>query len=102
MQAIRPNSGLNYQSLDLPLHITESYLPDRKFKYNHIIRMNNKQLNLKIGDYIKLSNIFWEMSKIGVKRDGFFPGILMKFWELNQIFPFPLYKTVEEYNFYKN
>jgi len=97
MQAIRPNSGLNYQSLDMPVHITE--LPDRKFKYNHIIRLNNKQLNLKIGDRIKQSNNFWGMSMQGVKRDGFFAGTLIG---ESQEIRFPLYKTVEEYNFYRN
>ncbi len=100
MQAIRPNSGLNYQSLDMPLHVAVAYLPDRKFKYNHIIRLNNKQLNLKIGDRIKQSNDFWVMSMQGVKRDGFFVG--NKHFAPKQIFRFPLYKTVEEYHFYRN
>ncbi len=99
MQAIRPNSGLNYQSLDMPLHVAITYLPDRKFKYNHIIRLNNKQLNLKIGDRIKQSNNFWGMSMQGVKRDGFFAGTLIG---ESQEIRFPLYKTVEEYNFYRN
>ncbi len=58
MQAIRPNSGLNYQSLDMPLHVATNYLPDRKFKYNHIIRLNGEEFNLKIRDRIKQSNKF--------------------------------------------
>ena len=102
MQAIRPNSGLNYQSLDMPLHVAIAYLPNRKFKYNHIIRLNDKQLNLKIGDRIKQSNRFRAMSMKGVKRDGFFAGTLIKPKASNQTFRFPLYKTVEEYNFYRN
>ncbi len=101
MQAIRPNSGLNYQSLDMPLHVALSHLPDRKFKYNHIIRLNNKQLNLKIGDRIKQSNKFWGMSMKGVKRDVFFAGTLIQPNKSQEI-RFPLYKTVEEYNFYRN
>jgi hypothetical protein len=101
MQAIRPNSGLNYQSLDMPLHVALSHLPDRKFKYNHIIRLNNKQLNLIIGDRIKQSNKFWGMSMQGVKRDGFFAGTLIQPNKSQEI-RFPLYKTVEEYNFYRN
>ncbi len=76
-----------------------SYLPDRKFKYNNIIRLNNKQLNLKIGNRIKQSNNFWGMSMQGVKRDGFFAGTLIG---ESQEIRFPLYKTVEEYNFYRN
>ncbi len=101
MQAIRPNSGLNYQSLDMPFHVSTYYLPDRKFKYNHIIRLNNKQLNLIIGDRIKQSNKFWGMSMQGVKRDGFFAGTLIQPNKSQEI-RFPLYKTVEEYNFYRN
>ncbi len=102
MQAIRPNSGLNYQSLDMPLHVAISYLPDRKFKYNHIIRLNGRELNLKIGDRIKQSNSFWEMSMNGVKRDGFFAGTFIKPNASKQMIRFPLYKTVEEYRFYRN
>ncbi len=102
MQAIRPNSGLNYQSLDMPFHVSTYYLPDRKFKYNHIMRLNNKQLNLQIGDRIKQSNSFRAMSMKGVKRDGFFAGTLIEPDASNQAFRFPLYKTVEEYNFYRN
>ncbi len=101
MQVIRPNSGLNYQSLDLPFHFSLNYLPDRKFKYNHIIRLNDKQLNLKIGDRIKQSKDFWGMAINGQQRDGFFPGNLIKSNESQEI-GFPLYKTVEEYLFYRN
>jgi hypothetical protein len=101
MQAIRPNSGLNYQSLDMPLHVAISHLPDRKFKYNHIIRLNSGELNIKIGDRIKQSNYFWGMSIHGVKRDAFFAGTLIKPNASKEI-RFPLYKTVEEYLFYKN
>jgi hypothetical protein len=100
MQAIRPNSGLNYQSLDMPFHVAESYLPNRKFKYNHIIRLNDKQFNFKIGDRIEQSNDFLEMSIRGKKRDGFFKGTFADAGE--EIIYFPLYKTVEEYNFYRN
>jgi hypothetical protein len=103
MQAIRPNSGLNYQSLDVPLYSQyEVDLPDRIFKYNHIIRLNSGEFNLTIGDRIKQSNRFWTMSINGVKRDGFFAGTLIKPNASNQMFRFPLYKTVEEYLFYKN
>ncbi len=100
MQAIRPNSGLNYQSLDMPFHISTCYLPDRKFKYNHNIRLNSGQLNFKIGDSIKQSNNFWGMSMEGVKRDGFFAGTFIKPNASNEMIRFPLYKTVEEYLFY--
>ena len=102
MQAIRPNSGLNYQSLDMPLHVALSYLPDRKFKYNHIIRLNSGQFNLKIGDRIKQSSNFWGMSMEGVKRDGFFAGTFIEPNASNEMIRFPLYKTVEEYRFYSN
>ncbi len=102
MQAIRPNSGLNYQSLDMPFHVSEFYLPDRKFKYNHIMRLNTRELNLKIGDRIKQSNRFRAMSMKGVKRDGFFAGTLIKPNASKQTFRFPLYKTVEEYRFNRN
>jgi hypothetical protein len=102
MQAIRPNSGLNYQSLDMPLHVAIFYLPDRKFKYNHTMRLNSGELNLKIGDIIQLSHSFWEMSIKGVKRDGFFEGTLIEPNASKQIIRFPLYKTVEEYRFYRN
>ncbi len=103
MQAIRPNSGLNYQSLDLPLcgHYGLSE-PNRIFKYNHIIRLNSGEFNLKIGDRISQSNSLWAMSINGVKRDGFFAGTLIKPNASEQMFRFPLYKTVEEYVFYKN
>ena len=101
MQAIRPNSGLNYQSLDMPLHVAISPLPDRKFKYNHIIKLNGRELNLKIGDRIRQSSSFWAMSINGVKRDGFFAGTLIKHNAPEKI-RFPLYKTVEEYRFYRN
>jgi hypothetical protein len=100
MQAIRPNSGLNYQSLDMPFHVSTYNLPDRKFKYKHIIRLDSVELNFKIGDRIKQSNSFRTMSMIGVKRDGFFAG--NKPFASKQIFRFPLYKTVEEYNFFRN
>ena len=102
MQAIRPNSGLNYQSLDVPFHVSTYHLPDRKFKYNNIMRLNNKQLNLKIGDRIKQSNRFRAMSMKGVKRDGFFEGYFIKPNASEEFIRFPLYKTVEEYNFYRN
>ncbi len=102
MQAIRPNSGLNYQSLDMPFHISEFSLPDRKFKYNHIMRLNGRELNLKIGNRIKQSNRFRAMSMKGVKRDGFFAGTLIKPSASKQTFRFPLYKTVEEYRFNRN
>ncbi len=102
MQAIRPNSGLNYQSLDMPFHISTCYLPDRKFKYNHIMRLNGRELNLKIGDRIKQSDKFWTMSMKGVKRDGFFGGTFIEPNASKQTFRFPLYKTVEEYLFYRN
>jgi hypothetical protein len=101
MQAIRPNSGLKYQSLDMPLHVAISYLPDRKFKYHHIMRLNGREFNLKIGDRIKQSNSFWEMSMNGVKRDGFFAGTFIKPSASEEI-RFPLYKAVEEYRFYRN
>ncbi len=102
MQVIRPNSGLNYQSLDLPLHFSVNTLPNRKFKYNHIIRLNNKQLNFKIGDRIQQSDKYWEMSIRGDKRDGFFWGFFIKPNASEELFRFPLYKTVEEYHFYRN
>jgi hypothetical protein len=99
MQTIRPNSGLNYQSLDVPLNSWEAYLPDRKFKYNHFMTLNGRELNIKIGDLIKQRNNFIEMSLNGVKRDGFFAGTLIKPNAIRQIIRFPLYKTVEEYLF---
>jgi hypothetical protein len=102
MQAIRPNWGLNYESLDTPFHIGTSYLPDRKFKYNHIITFKSKELNFKIGDRIKQSNNFRGMSLKGLKRDGFFAGTLIKPNASNETIRFPLYKTVEEYRFYRN
>jgi hypothetical protein len=101
MQAIRPNSGLNYLSLDMPFHVATFPLPDRKFKYNHIIRLNGGELNIKIGDRIKQSDSFWAMSINGVKRDGFFAGTFINPNASEEI-RFPLYKTVEEYRFYRN
>jgi hypothetical protein len=102
MQAIKPNSGLNYQSLDMPSHTSTFYIPDRKFKYNHIMRLNNRELDLKIGDRIKQSISYWAMALKGVKRDGFYFGTFIKPNASKQIIRFPLYKTVEEYPFYKN
>ncbi len=99
MQAIRPNSGLNYQSLDTPLHIAISHLPVRKFKYNHFMRLNGRELTLKIGDRIQPSNRFRAMSLYGVKRDGLFEGTLIESNVSKQNFRFPLYKTVEEFRF---
>jgi hypothetical protein len=78
MQTIRPNSGLNYQSLDVPLNSWEAYLPDRKFKYNHFMTLNDRKLDIKIGGLIKQRNKFIQMSINGVKRDGFFAGTLIK------------------------
>ncbi len=74
---------------------------DRKFKYNHIIRLNGRELNLKIGDRIKQSNSYWAMFMNGVKRGGFFVGTFIKPNASEEI-RFPLYKTVEEYRFYRN
>jgi hypothetical protein len=102
MQAIRPNSGLNYQSLDVPLMVWESFLPNRKFKYNHFMRLNGGNLNIKIGDLIKLRKIYSQTSMKGVKRDGFFEGTLIEPKATKQMIRFPLYKTVEKYLFYKN
>jgi hypothetical protein len=102
MQAIRPNSGLNYQSLDVPLMVWESFLPIRKFKYNHFMRLNVGNLNIKIGDLIQPRKFYSEMSMKGVKRDGFFEGILIEPQAIKLMMRFPLYKTVEEYLFYKN
>jgi hypothetical protein len=64
--------------------------------------LNSGEFNLKIGDRISQSNSFWAMSINGVKRDGFFEGTLIKPNASKQMFRFPLYKTVEEYLFYKN
>jgi hypothetical protein len=69
--------------------------------YNHIIGLNDKQLNLKIGDRIKQSTDFFRMSIRGNKRDGFFPTNLI-LPNVSEDIRFPLYKTVEEYNFYRN
>ncbi len=102
MQTIRPNSGLNYQALDTPFHVWESYLPDRKFKYNHFMRLKSKKLNIKIGDIIKPRNNFRLMSLFGVKRDGFFAGTFIEPNATKKIIRFPLYKTVENYLFYRN
>jgi hypothetical protein len=102
MQTIRPNSGLNYQALDTPFHVWESYLPDRKFKYNHFMRLNNQELNINIGDLIKPRNNFRQMSIHGVIRDGFFAGTFINPNATKEIIHFPLYKTVEEYLFYRN
>ncbi len=99
-QVIRPNSGLNYQSLDTPLYVSINRLPNRKFKYSHIVRLNDKQLNFKIGDLIKLNKNLWEMSMDGEKRDGFWLGNSPN--APQQLIRFPLYKTVEEYHFYRN
>jgi hypothetical protein len=105
MQAIRPNSRLKYQSLDMPFHFSLNCLPDRKFKYNHIMRLKDKQLTLKIGDRIEQSSEFFKMSIRGDKRDGFFRANLI-LPNISKYIRFPLYKTVEEYNFieinYKN
>ena len=100
MQAIKPNSGLSYQSLDVPLHSDMDSLPHRKFKYNHIMRFNGREMNLKIGDLIEQSIAFRPMSMNGVKRDGFFEGTFIKPNASKQYFRFPLYKTVEEYLFF--
>jgi hypothetical protein len=102
MQEIRPNSGLNYQSLDMPFHFSINCLPDRIFKYNHIIRLNDKQLTLKIGDRIKQNCDLFKMSIRGDKRDGFFEGTFIKPNVSEEFIRFPLYKTIEEYNFYRN
>ncbi len=101
MQEIRPNSGLNYQSLDVPFHFSMNCLPDRKFKYNHIIRLKDKQLTLKIGDHINPVCDHSKMSIRGDKRDGFFPANLI-LSNVSEDVRFPFYKTVEEYNFYRN
>jgi hypothetical protein len=101
MQAIKPNSGLNYQSLDSLFHIAMS-LPERKFKYNHFMRLNNREVNFKIGDRIQPSNRFTPMSLNGVKRDGLYEGNLIESKASKQTFRFPLYKTVEEFRFYRN
>ncbi len=101
MQEIRPNSGLNYQSLDLPFHFALNCFPDRKFKYNHIIRLKDEQLTLKIGDRIKPNCDIFEMSLRGDRRDGFFqPNSILP--NVPEDIRYPLYKTVEEYNFYRN
>jgi hypothetical protein len=102
MQAIRPNSGISYQSLDMPFHFSLNVLPDRKFKYNHIIRLKDKQLTLKIGDRIEQWDNYFKMSISGYKRDGFFEGTFFKPDGSKGLIRFPLYKTVEEYNFYRN
>jgi hypothetical protein len=102
MQTIRPNSGLNYHSLDIPFNIWESYLPDRKFKYNHFMRLNSGEFNIKVGDLIKQRKNFRQISIKGGQRDGFFVGTLIKPNATKQIIRFPLYKTVEEYLFYRN
>jgi hypothetical protein len=86
----------------MPLYVGINWLPNRKFKYNHIIRLNDKQLNFKIGDRIKQYRNLWEMSIRGVKRDGFFEGTFIKPNASEEFIRFPLYKTVEEYNFYRN
>ncbi len=76
--------------------------PFLELKYNHIIRLNGREFNLKIGDRIKQSNSYWAMSMNGVKRDGFFAGTFIKPNASKQMIRFPLYKTVEEYRFYRN
>jgi hypothetical protein len=99
MQTIRPNSGLNYQSLDVPLNSWEACLPNRKFKYNHFMTLNGQKLDIKIGDLIKPGHNFIHMSIYGVKRDGFFAGTLIKPNATGDSIRFPLYKTVEEFLF---
>ncbi len=66
------------------------------------MRLNGLNLNIKIGDLIKQRKTYWDISKEGVKRDGFFEGILIEPEATKQMIRFPLYKTVEEYLFYKN
>ncbi len=66
------------------------------------MRLNNQQLNISIGDLIKPRNNFRKMSIYGVIRDGFFAGTFVNPNATKETIRFPLYKTVEEYLFYRN
>jgi hypothetical protein len=100
MQTIRPNSGLNYQSLDSPYHFCCTKLPDRIFKYRHTFKSKTSELEIKIGDSIEPNSLYWIMSMRGHKRDGFLNGYLMNKGVYTQYLHFPPYKTVEKYVFY--
>jgi hypothetical protein len=100
MQSYKPDSGLKYQSLDTLYFF--GHFPDRIFKYKHTFNSKTTKLNIEIGDSIHLRGDYTEMSKKGLNRDGFYEGSLQKKGVSHQNFRFPLYKTEENNQFYKN
>jgi len=101
MQTIRPNSALNYQSLDLPFHFCCQPIPDREFKYKHSIKSNNIKFEIEVGNVVHLRYDWWRIALEGKKTDGLFEGSLeTKNKKLRKNFLFPLYKTKEKYLYF--
>jgi len=71
MQAIRPNSQFNYQSLDLPYHYCCTKSPDRVFRYSHTININDAKFNIKVGTAVQLRDQWLLMGIESKKPDGF-------------------------------
>jgi hypothetical protein len=98
MQTLRPDSGLNYQSLDLPFDSCSENEPERIFRYEHIIHTNDSDLIIQKGDTVNSRFDWWSLTLGGARRNGFIEGFLSK---IRKNVKYPLYKTEEKYFFHE-